>query len=103
MMGADGRLHIWPEAKLATEWPSHPELFAKIEAQHFNVYRNELGGIAYWHIYQHSGLRDWSEICQDDEWNVRQPMNEAQLMDFLKLREFVRWLQANATVWEVWT
>lgn len=102
-MGADGRIHIWPEQQLTKERPSHPDLFAKIKAQHVDVYRNELGGVAYWHVYQHSGLGNWRDICQDDEWNRREPMNEAQLTEFLRLREFVRWLTVNATVWEVWT
>jgi hypothetical protein len=98
-MGADARLHIWPEQQLAKEWPSHPELFRQIKAQYVHVYANSLAGVMYWHIYEGSGMIDWREVGQDHEWNTREPMNEAQLTEFLKLR----WLQANATVWEVWT
>jgi hypothetical protein len=102
-MGADGRIHIWPEDRLVKEWPSHPDLFEKIKSLHFHVIRNEMAGLAYWHIYGATGFREWYDVAQDDEWSARPPRNETQLTEFLKMREFVKWLKANATVWEVWT
>ena len=103
-MGADARLHIWREDKLKEAWPSCDALLDIMRrSPHFlHVYRHELDGTRYVHIYD-DGNNAWRQIAQDDEWNTREPMTEAQLMEFLKLREFVRWLKANATVWEVWT
>lgn len=107
-MGADARIHIWPEAALREAWPSCDDLFRAMDAEiapcRFHRYTNELGGQRYVHIYEGSGAgEDWTQVCQRDEWDQREPMTEAQLDQFLRLRTFVRWLKAHATVWEVWT
>lgn len=91
-MGADGGISIWRADKVREVWPDADNLFDYIPTR----YKHELDGVEYYHCYHGDNL-EWnepwwhmSEICPPDEMRER-------------MKEFVAWLQANETHWEVWT
>jgi hypothetical protein len=104
-MGSDGRIHIWKKTALEEAWPSAVVMLEKIEAAcYLTAYTDLLDGVEYIHLYSATGNIAWQDYGQDNGWHTRTPpRTKAETESFLKMLEFVRWLKANATVWEVWT
>lgn len=87
-MGADGHILIWEDAKVRAEFTDCDELFRKIPTH----YQDGLNGTLYHHCYWGDNLSvDWE--CHMDWFGGYDS----------RLADFVKWLAANGTEWEVWT
>lgn len=106
-MGADGHIQIWRDDKVREAFPDCDELFSDLPTH----YSDELDGVKYHHCYWGDNMMvRWDD---PDDWYMAhyRPMNgeltpeqEKENRDKKKrLTEFVNWLNANGTYWEVWT
>lgn len=94
-MGVEGYINIWKTEDVKKEFPDADELFNCIPTH----YRHKLDGVEYDHCYW---TNNWfSGWYNENEWYWYE--NEKGLPSIERLREFVKWLQANDTEWEVWT
>jgi hypothetical protein len=89
-MGADGHISIWKHSEVIEAFSDAAKLFMCLP----NTYKDTLDGIEYWHSYWGDNLGDY--------WACREDWLLDNDVDFLRLAEFVGWLSANYTEWEVW-
>jgi len=99
-MGAEGNIIIWRDDIVRRKWPDCDELFRHIPTH----YLDELDGIKYHHCYWGDNLYvDWG---YEKDWYVDYYKDGKGIIKHNiknRLIEFVEWLEANGTTWEVWT
>lgn len=91
-MGADGHIQIWRDDVVRAAWPDCDALFDCLPTH----YADELDGVKYHHVYRgDSYATEWDD---PGEW-----YDSSGEVDTARLQEFVDWLNARSTDWEVWT
>lgn len=91
-MGADGHIKIWRDDEVRAEFPDCDRLFGHLPTH----YADMLDGTKYHHCYWGDGM--WSDWRDEADWYTE---DGSDLLP--RMREFVKWLHAHGTHWEVWT
>lgn len=94
-MGADGHIKIWRDDVVRAQFSDCDTLFACLPTH----YTDKLDGVKYHHCYWGDNL--WGDWRSEDEWYLHNANDK--LVDKARVAEFVLWLDANGTHWEVWT